>query len=55
MRRDVEMGTGTMVDTKLLYVRYEVFTVMTMKNAAFLDIEIQFLPHRKHVRSMLQR
>jgi hypothetical protein len=36
------------------YVRFEVFTVVTMKNAAIWDINIQFLPHRRHITSPLQ-
>jgi hypothetical protein len=29
------------------FVRYEVFTAVTMKNAVFWDIKTQFVPHRK--------
>jgi hypothetical protein len=29
-------------------VIFEVFTAVTMKNAAFLDMETQFVPHRRH-------
>jgi hypothetical protein len=32
---------------KLCYVRFEVFTAVTMKNAVFWDIKTQFVPHRK--------
>jgi hypothetical protein len=28
--------------------RFEVSTAVTMMNAVFCDIKIQFLPHRKH-------
>jgi hypothetical protein len=37
-----------------LFVRFEVFTAVTMKNTVFWDIKIQFIPHRKHVSSPLQ-
>jgi hypothetical protein len=37
------------------YVRFEVFTAVTMKNAVFWDIETQFIPHRRHITSPLQR
>jgi hypothetical protein len=36
------------------YLRYEVFTAVTMKNAVFWDIKPQFVPHRKHITSLLQ-
>jgi hypothetical protein len=36
------------------YVRFEVFTAVTMKNAVSWDIKTQFVPHRKHITSPLQ-
>jgi hypothetical protein len=30
------------------YVRFEVFTSVTMKNVVFWGIEIEFVPHRRH-------
>jgi hypothetical protein len=33
---------------------YEVFTAGTMKNAVFWDIKTQFVPHRRHITSLLQ-
>jgi hypothetical protein len=36
------------------YVRFEVFTAVTMKNAVFWDIKTQFVLHRRHVTSPLQ-
>jgi hypothetical protein len=36
------------------YVRFEVFTAVTMKNAVFWDIETQFVLHRRHLTSPLQ-
>jgi hypothetical protein len=30
------------------FVRFDVFTAVTMKNAVFWDIEAQFIPHGKH-------
>jgi hypothetical protein len=35
-------------------IRFDVFTVVTMKNAVFWDIEHQFVSHRKHIKSPLQ-
>jgi hypothetical protein len=34
---------------------FEVFTAVTMKNIVFWDIKTQFLPHRRHITSPLQR
>jgi hypothetical protein len=31
-----------------VHARFEAFTAVTLKNAVFWDIEIQFVPHRKH-------
>jgi hypothetical protein len=36
-------------------VRFEVFMAMTMKNAVFGDIKTQFVPHLRHITSLLQR
>jgi hypothetical protein len=36
------------------YVRFEVFTAVTMEKAVFWDIIAQFLPHRRHIMSLLQ-
>jgi hypothetical protein len=36
------------------YVRFEVFTAVTMKNAVFWDIKTQFILHRRHITSPLQ-
>jgi hypothetical protein len=36
-------------------VRFEVPTAVTMKNAVFWDIKTQLEPHRKHIKSQLQR
>jgi hypothetical protein len=40
---------------RLLYVRFEIFPAVTMKNAVFWDIKTQFVPHRRHITSRLQR
>jgi hypothetical protein len=37
-----------------VFVRFEVFTEVTMKNAVFCDIKTQFVPHRKHIKTLLQ-
>jgi hypothetical protein len=36
------------------YVRFEVFTVVTMKSAVFWDIKTRLLLHRGHITSPLQ-
>jgi hypothetical protein len=36
------------------YVRFEVFTAVTMKNVVFWDIITQFVLHRRHITSPLQ-
>jgi hypothetical protein len=36
------------------YVRFEVFTAVTVKNAIFWDIETQFVRHRRHITFPLQ-
>jgi hypothetical protein len=36
-------------------VIFEVITAVTMKNAVFWDIKPQFVPHRSHITSPLQR
>jgi hypothetical protein len=36
------------------YVRFEVFTAVTMKNAVFWDIKTRFIPHGRHITSPLQ-
>jgi hypothetical protein len=38
----------------LNYVRFEVFTAVTMKDVVFWDIKTQFVLHRRHVTSPLQ-
>jgi hypothetical protein len=38
----------------LNYVRFEVFTAVTMKNVVFWDIKPQFIPHRRNITSSLQ-
>jgi hypothetical protein len=39
---------------KETYVRFEVFTAVTMKNYVFWDIRTQFVLHRRHITSPLQ-
>jgi hypothetical protein len=36
------------------YVRFEVFTEVTVKNVVFWNTETQFILHRKHIMSLLQ-
>jgi hypothetical protein len=42
-------GTGD----KLIFVGFEVFTAVTMKNFAFCDIKTQFVLQRRHITSPL--
>jgi hypothetical protein len=35
-------------------MRFEVYTVLTMKNALLWDIKPQFVLHRRHITSPLQ-
>jgi hypothetical protein len=37
-----------------IFVRFEVFTAVTVKNAVSCDIKTQFVLHRKHITSPLQ-
>jgi hypothetical protein len=46
---DSRKGQGT-----FLYVRFEVFTAVTMKNGVFWDINPQFVLHRRHITSPQQ-
>jgi hypothetical protein len=39
---------------KLMYVRFEGFMAVTMKNAIFWDKKLQFVLHRRHITSPLQ-
>jgi hypothetical protein len=41
-------------ESRILFVRFEDFAAVTMKNVVFWDIKVQFLPHRKHITSPLQ-
>jgi hypothetical protein len=36
-----------------IFIRFEVFTAVIMKNAIFWDIKSQFVSHRKHITSPL--
>jgi hypothetical protein len=35
-------------------VRFEVFTAVTIKSVVFWDIKTLFIPHRRHITSLLQ-
>jgi hypothetical protein len=39
---------------KYIFVRFDVFTAVTMKNVVFWDIKTQFVLHRRHIMSPLQ-
>jgi hypothetical protein len=38
---------------EIQYLRFEVFTAVTMKNAVFWDIKTQFVLHRRDITSPL--
>jgi hypothetical protein len=40
--------------SQLMLLRFDVFTTVTMKNGVFGDIKTQFVPHRRHIKSLLQ-
>jgi hypothetical protein len=42
------------MELDLNIVRFVVFTAVTMKNVIFCDIKTQFVPHRRHIASLLQ-
>jgi hypothetical protein len=46
----VPEGNGGLM---IQFVRFEVFTAVTMKNVVFGDINSQFVLHRKHITSPL--
>jgi hypothetical protein len=39
--------------SQLIVYKFEVFTVVTMKNAVFWDVKPQFVHHRRHITSQL--
>jgi hypothetical protein len=41
--------------SRLMILRFEVFTVIAMKNAVFWDLKAEFVPHRRHITPWLQR
>jgi hypothetical protein len=41
------------VNAEIAFVRFEVFTAVTMKNVVFWDIKPQFVLHRRHITSPL--
>jgi hypothetical protein len=51
----VDKGAFVKLHGKKGYVRFEVSMAVTMKNAVFWDIKTQFVPHRRHTTSLLQR
>jgi hypothetical protein len=42
------------IQTTVSYVRFEVFTAVTMKKVVFWDIKTQSVPHRRHITYQLQ-
>jgi alpha-mannosidase len=51
-RRHITSPLQTPTDS--CYVRFEVFTAVTMKKVVFWDIETHFVLHRRHITSPLQ-
>jgi hypothetical protein len=47
-------STNTKFANFRLFVRFEVFTAVTVKNVVFCDIKPQFVFHRRHITSTLQ-
>jgi hypothetical protein len=47
------LSYGTIQDSSG-YVRFEVFTAVTMKNVVFWDIKSQCVLHRRHITSPIQ-
>jgi hypothetical protein len=47
------MGTHSIKEHSKTYVSTEVFTAATMKNVVFWGIKPQFVPHRRHITSLL--
>jgi hypothetical protein len=54
IHRHVDKCAFTNVTGHSRYVRFEVFTAVTMKNVVFWDIKTQFVLHRRHITSPLQ-
>jgi Fe-S cluster assembly ATPase SufC len=44
----------TGIEVRYCFVRFEIFTAVTMKNAILWDIKTQFVLHRRHITSLLQ-
>jgi hypothetical protein len=40
---------------QLMRVIFVISTAVTMKNVVFWDLKSQFVPHRRHITSLLQR
>jgi hypothetical protein len=40
-------------ETKLFCIGFEVFTAMTVKDTLVWDLKPQFVPHRRHITSLL--
>jgi hypothetical protein len=61
-RQETDESSGTVGELATSYfwlkpficVRFGDFTPVTMKNAVFWDIKTQFVPHRRHITSLLQ-
>jgi hypothetical protein len=53
-QQSLSEGAQRKMSKHIHIVRFEVFTAVTMKNAVFWDIKLQFVPHRKHITSLLE-
>jgi hypothetical protein len=56
MSTHIVLGGASSVsaESDVNYVRFDVFTAVTMKNVAFWDIKTLFVLHRRHITSPLQ-
>jgi hypothetical protein len=53
-KREIFLFAASLLLVPIWYVRFEVFTPVTMKNVVFWDIKTQFVPHSTQVTSPLQ-
>jgi hypothetical protein len=54
MQYSMKMQMGMGVEIRFLFVRFEVFRAVTMKNVFFWDTKTHFVLHRKNITSPLQ-
>jgi hypothetical protein len=54
LRDSVYLSGGCHYCNMCVFVGFEVFTAVTMKNAVFWDIKTELVPHSRHITSPLQ-